>query len=281
MGPYMLGTASDSPEILGSIVLLRVEDWLLEELKSAPTVNPSLSHQQLHTQLRSRVNEFVSQIATLASRGKQVWFLACPSRGWISERHKIGTLCQTHTNLVVARIQNERHVSTLRWRSALFTGEVDDNRTDRLGRTPFTQEAFDRLGEFLGSQIARTSLHRDSCAAPTNPSRSADLADYLAGLKVHVQLAPADVADRAKLDRILRMAADFSLKGEKRDMSEDVIDRLQATGCCMRIVVSDRLSNYGLSGVLAYRVTTDALVVEAMALTLFSGSRSSSRSFRL
>jgi predicted enzyme involved in methoxymalonyl-ACP biosynthesis len=163
----------------------------------------------------------------------------------------------------------------------LFTGEVDDNRTDRLGRTPFTQEAFDRLGEFLGSQIARTSLHRDSCAAPTNPSRSADLADYLAGLKVHVQLAPADVADRAKLDRILRMAADFSLKGEKRDMSEDVIDRLQATGCCMRIVVSDRLSNYGLSGVLAYRVTTDALVVEAMALTLFSGSRSSSRSFRL
>jgi len=125
MGQYMLGTASDSPEILGTIVLLRVEDWLHESLKAVSPVSVSAtSHQELHSLLRSRINEFVSQITALASRGKQVWFLACPSRGWIAERHKIGTLCQTHTNLVVARVRNDRQITTLQWPSALFTGEV-------------------------------------------------------------------------------------------------------------------------------------------------------------
>src|SRR5271157_1294290 len=148
---YMLGSASDSPEILGTIVLLRVEDWLREDLKSAPTDGTSATeHRQLHSQLRARVNEFVGQIETLARRGKQVWFMACPSRGWISERHKIGTLCQTHTNLVVARMQNDRQITTLKWPVSSFSGDVEDSRADRLGRIPFTQETFDRLGEFLG-----------------------------------------------------------------------------------------------------------------------------------
>ena len=137
MSQYMLGSGSDSPEVIGTIVLLRVEDWLLEGLKSAPQGGvPGASHQELHSQLRSRVNEFVDQIKALAARGKQVWFLACPSRGWISEKHKLVTLCQTHTNLVIARVRNDRQITTLQWPSALFTGEVEDNHADRLGRIP-------------------------------------------------------------------------------------------------------------------------------------------------
>ena len=268
MSQYMLGTASDSPEILGTIVLLRVEDWLLEDLKAVPPTATSVrSHQQLHSQLRARVNEFVTQIATLASRGKQVWFLACPSRGWIAQRHKIGTLCQTYTNLVVARVRNDRQITTLQWPSALFTGEVEDNRTDRLGRIPFTQQAFDRLGEFLGSQVGHTSLRRDLCSAPAPPSSPPDLADYLASLKVHVQIAPADQSDRDKLDRILRIAADFTLNGQNTDLSDGEIDRLLGSGWCMRIIVSDRLANYGVSGILALQPTSDALIVESMSLS--------------
>ena len=267
MGQYMMGSASMSPDILGTIVLLRVEDWLLEDLKSAPPDGNSVSHQQFHYHLRSRVNEFVNQIGALANRGKQVWFLACPSRGWIAEKHKLVTLCQTYTNLVVARVQNDRHVSTLRWPAALFTGEVEDNRTDRLGRIPFTQTAFDRLGEFLGTQVAHTSLRRDLCSAPVTPPSLAELAGYLAGLKVRVQIAPADLSDRDKLDRILRIAADFTLNGQRPDLPDEEIDRILASGWCRRIVVSDRLASYGVSGILALRPTVDALIVDSMSLS--------------
>ena len=188
-------------------------------------------------------------------------------RGWIAERHKLGTLCQTYTNLVVARVQNDRQITTLQWPSALFTGEVEDNHADRLGRIPFTQEAFDRLGEFLGSQVAHTSLRRDLCSAPAAPSSPVELAGYLAGLKVHVQIAPADHSDRDKLDRILRIAADFTLNGQNTDLPDEEIDRLMASGWCMRIVVSDRLASYGVSGILALRPTPDALIVDSMSLS--------------
>lgn len=268
MSQYMLSPASDSPEILGTIVLLRVEDWLLEELKAVPPDATSAeSHQELRSRLRSRVDEFVTEIATLASRGKQVWFLACPSRGWIAQRHKIGALCQTYTNLVVARVRNDRQISTLQWPSASFTGEVEDNHADRLGRIPFTQEAFDRLGEFLGSQVARTSLRRDLCSAPSAPSSPVELAGYLASLNVHVQIAPANQSDRDKLDRILRIAADFTLNGQNTDLPDGEIDRLLGSGWCMHITVSDRLANYGVSGILALQPTPDALIVNSMSLS--------------
>jgi hypothetical protein len=268
MSQYMLGSASDSPEILGTLVLLRVEDWLLEDLKAVPPGGPlPKSPQEFQSLMRSRVNDFVSQIAILAGRGKQVWFLACPSTGWIVERHKMGALCQTQTNLVVARVRCNRQITTLQWPSGSFTGDVGDSHSDRLGRIPFTQDTFDRLGEFLGSQVARSSLRRDLCSAPIAPSSSADLAGYLAGLKVDVQVAPADETDRDKLDRVLRIAADFTLNGQNRELPDTEIDRLLATGWCMRIAVSDRLADYGVSGILALRPAPDALIVESMSLS--------------
>ena len=36
IGQYMLGSASDSSEILGTIVLLRIEDWLRENSTAEP-----------------------------------------------------------------------------------------------------------------------------------------------------------------------------------------------------------------------------------------------------
>jgi hypothetical protein len=265
---YMLGPASDSDQILGTIVLIRVEDWLRPDLKSVPPDAARVApNQQLQQKLRVRVNEFVSQISSLARRGKPVWFLACPSRGWIAERHKIVTLCQTNTNLIVARLQNDSKIATLRWPTASFTGEVEDNHADRLGQIPFTEQTFEQLGEFLGARVARTLEGQDPNAVSAVQAKSSELGDFLAGLKVHVQLAPAESNDRTKLDHILRLTADFSLKGEKRDLSESELDAIMASGVCMRVVVSDRLSNYGISGTLAYRATSDALIVYSMALS--------------
>ncbi|MGA9567230.1 MAG: hypothetical protein WBS19_17025 [Candidatus Korobacteraceae bacterium] len=149
----------------------------------------------------------------------------------------------------------------------MLDDDCNDHSADRLGQMPFTTQTFDRLGEFLGSQITQTSLWRGSCVAPAAPSSPVELASYLAGLKVHVQIAPADRTDSAKLDRILRIAADFTLNGQKRDLPEEEIDRLMASGWCMRITVSDRLAAYGISGILALRPTPDALTVESMSLS--------------
>jgi len=266
MSEYMLSPASDSTHILGTLVLLRVEDWLRQGLKSRdwdPTIGP-----WARQELRARVDEFVSHLTTLARRGKQVWFLACPSSGWISERHKLGTLLRSYTNLLVARIQSIPHVAALSWPAALLKGEIDDRHADRLGQIPFTRDAFDQLGEILGAQIARTRKRTapDPSAVSCNGS-SPELAAYLAGLGVQVEVAVAGPDDRSHVDRLLRTAATFTLTGEKRDLAEGEIDSLLESKSSMLIRVSDRLSDQGPSGVVAFHAFEDALVVHSMALS--------------
>jgi len=93
---YMLGLAPNSPHIRGTIILVRVEDWLRDDLKSLPTGSTSEAVQKARQNLKGHVDEFAGQAASLAQRGKPFWFLACPSTGWIAERHKLETLCQTY-----------------------------------------------------------------------------------------------------------------------------------------------------------------------------------------
>jgi hypothetical protein len=264
MNDFMLRPGHYGSDSVGAIVLVRLEDWLRENLKSAPIDQGSNSRIREH--LLSRSGEFVSAVSALSQNVPQVWVMVCPSNGWIATRHQLQTLCRTLSNLLVARVR-QVPIAVLSNPSFLLDGDCDDLSADRLGQMPFTGQTFDRLGDFLGSQIAQTSLWRGSCAAPTAPSSPVELSSYLAGLKVHVQIAPADRHDSAKLDRILRIAADFTLNGQKRDLPEEEIDQLVATGWCMRITVSDRLADYGISGILALRPTPDALTVESMSLS--------------
>ena len=265
MTEYMLSPVSDSTHILGTAVLVRVEDWLRPDLKSRAfdsAVGP-----WARQQLRTYLDEFVSQLTMLARRGKQVWFLACPSSGWIAEQHRLGTLLQTYTNLLVARVQNVPQVTVLSWPVSL-KGDIDDRGADRLGQIPYTQEAFDQLGEFLGAQLARTLVQRTPDTSDTASGESSpELAAYLAGLQVEVELVAAGPRDRSHVDRILRTAATFSLTGEKRDLPETEIDSLLESQSSMLIKVSDRLSDQGPSGVVVFRAAGDALVVDSMALS--------------
>jgi hypothetical protein len=265
MTEYMLSPLSDSTHILGTAVLVRVEDWLRQDLKSR-TFDSAVGP-WARQQLRMHLDEFVSHLTTLARRGKQVWFVACPSSGWIAEQHRLGTLLKTYTNLLVARVQNIPHVTVLNWPVSLM-GDIDDRGADRLGQIPYTQDAFDQLGEILGSQLACTLVQRtsDTSAAASNGS-SPELAAYLAGLQVQVELAAAGPRDRSHLDRILRTAATFSLTGEKRDLAETEIDSLLESQSSMLIRVSDRLSDQGPSGVVVFHAAGDALVVDSMALS--------------
>jgi hypothetical protein len=267
MMEYMLGAAVDSEHIVGTIVMVRVEDWLRDNLKSATPNSPSAHVQSVRQSLRIHVDEFVSHLATLSSRGKPVWFLACPSTGWICDRYQLEALCRTYTNLLAARVQNLPQMTVLDWPASLLSDEVHDRSSDRLGQVPFTLDAFDRLGQFMGQQVEHTFVRKSMSEAPTHSPRAPELAAYLAGLRVHVRLVRATAQDRRHVDRILRTAAAFSLQGEKRDLAETEVDALLESGNCVLISVSDRISNYGPSGVIAFRPVPDSLVVDSLSLS--------------
>jgi len=249
----------------GTIVLLRVEDWLRDAFKSEPVVASGGAAPAVREALRARTDEFVQQISALSQNGKPVWFLACPSTGWISGRHKLETVCQTYTNLLLARVRNIPQVTTLQWPGSLSQAEFQDRSADRLGQIPFTQEAFNKLGEFLGQQLAKTSKPNIQNALPG--AGSTQLSEYLKSLKVEVSLVPAQAGDRAHIDRLLRNAASFSLTGEQRDLSEANIDAYLADGHCLLVKVSDRIADYGETALVAFRTENDTLLVHAFAVS--------------
>jgi hypothetical protein len=150
------------------------------------------------------------------------------------------TLCRTFTNLLVTRIKSLPGVTNLTWPAASLPSDSSDRNTDRLGQIPFTRDGFERLGQFLGEEVARTFVRK-----------SPDETTIVGGGS----------------DRILRTAAAFSLQGEKRDLTDAEVGALLESGSCMVIRVSDRLSDHGTGGVVAFRAAEGALVVEAMALS--------------
>jgi hypothetical protein len=81
MAEYMLGPAPDSPHIRGTLIMVRVEDWLRDEFKALPTGSAPDAAQKARQTLRANVDEFAVQVESLAQRGKPAWFLACPSTG--------------------------------------------------------------------------------------------------------------------------------------------------------------------------------------------------------
>jgi len=250
----------------GTVVLLRLEDWLRDTLKSESAGMPP---QALREFLKARTDEFVQQSSALSQFGKPVWLLVCPSTGWLAAKHKLEPLCQTYTNLLGARIRSLSQVTSLPWPASLFHSDVQDRSADRLGQIPFTQEAFDRLGEFLGQQIAKVSAHNRQIASTTPKDGAAQLSAYLNSLQVQVSLVPALASDRDDIDRLLRSAATFSLTGEQRDLSDANIDELLNSGYCLLVKVSDRIADYGLTALVAFRMEPekDVLSVHTMAVS--------------
>jgi hypothetical protein len=261
---YMLGPASDAEQVIGTVVLVRVEDWLRSGLISGTPDNGSAAPQDVSQALSTQLDDFLKQIAALARRGKPVWLLACPSNGWISQSYKLAPLCRTYTNLLLARTRSTPNVSILDWPNSLSGVEVDDRNADRLGQIPFTPAAFEQLGQWLGPEI-EVGLATKTVSASCS-SGQADLAKFLEGLELQVCLVAPEFNDHGHVDKILRTAAAFSLTGEKPDLSPIELQDVLASGECVLIRVSDRLANYGPAGILVFSVAGDTLVVKAFAL---------------
>jgi hypothetical protein len=260
---FMLRPKHFCPDATGAVVLLRLEDWLRADLKSGRPDQPLDAWAKERLLLQSR--GFIEEVSALSRAVPQVWVMVCPSNGWIATRHHLGALCRTYGNVVTARLR-KLSVTVLNCPPFLLNGECDDHSTDRLGQMPYTQAAFDQLGEFLASEITRTLRQTDSASGPT-ASDSTQFATYLAGLNVQVKLSPAEAPDYVHVDRMLRTIAGFSLTGEKPFMPDDEIGRMLADGDCLLISVSDRLADYGLAGFVHLREAKQEMVVDAMALS--------------
>jgi len=266
MTEYLLG-APAAEDSIGLLVFIRLEDWLREEVKAPGFSFNADTAEQFRQKLRARVDEFAGQVGAFARRARPVWCLICPSAGWIAEKLKLEALCRTQSNLLITRLRSLPGVSVLSWPPALNQESFHDRGGDRLGQIPYTTEAFEQLAEFLSQQIARTDIRKPDAEQPNGSSGSTDLASYLKALQVKVRLTPVQNGDRAHVDRLLRTAAAFSLTGEKPDLVDNEVDALLEPGRCLLVSVSDRLSDYGPSGLVAFRRQGEFLAVDAMALS--------------
>lgn len=258
MKDFMLAPSAETEHIAGTVVLVRVEDWLRDHCSSEGHPGDAWAREEL----KGRVKEFASELAILAYRGKPVWFVACPSAGWIAEQHKMVALCRTYANLLAARVSGVAQIKSMSWPAGVSGNDLAADQADNI---PFTQEVFDRLGELLAGGIA-SALKSDSAEHPS-AGKSPELAAYMAGLQVRVSLAPADGSTRKYVDKIIRTAASFSLCGGQPHVADSEVDVVIASGNCLLIAVSDRLADHGPSGVVAYREAGGELIVEWMSLS--------------
>ena len=263
LNQYMVAPPSDSENVIGTIVAVRLEDWLRDSTHQRRALTDVTARQVL----RSHLDEFLSQLAVLALRGRPVWVMICPSTGWVAEHHKLTTLCRTMTNLFAMRARNLPQLTVLNWPASLSTGEFNDRGADEATRIPFTLSAWEQLAESLASQISNWLENQNPDASRTHFQGSAELAAFLQGLQMQVELIAAQPNDLPHVDRILRTAASFSLTGEKPMILESEVQAIVSSGNCYLVQVSDRLSDYGRSGVIVASPVAGSLVVDLFSLS--------------
>ena len=264
LSQYMLAPSGDSEDLIGTIVVVRLEDWLRGLVESEPG---QLSDASARQELRKHLDEFLSHLAVLTLRGRPVWLLTCPSNGWIADHYKLATLCRTMSNLFAARVRNLAQVAVLNWPTILSSDDIYDRGADKSRHIPFTTTAFERIGASIATQVATQIATSDASTVTTASTGSAELAAFLSRLLVNVTVAPTSDSDRLHVERILRTAASFSLAGESPAASEAEIGHVMGLEHCYLVSVADRLSDYGVTGVVAGRTAGDSLVVEALSLS--------------
>jgi hypothetical protein len=259
LAEFMPTVASLHSVLRGTVIIFRIEDWIRADIETGYG-----SDMELRQRLRSQIDEFAVQLGMLSSMGKPVWVLACPSTGWVAERTQLRGLFHTFTSLALARTRSVSGVTLLAWPDDLSRPGSVNRDSDASSHAPFGLSALESLGKSIGKQIEGTL----EAASPSDRTgRPIELADYLRRLNVCIDLRYAGESDRADIERLLRTVSAFSLTGEIPTISNGDLDNLLRDRECLLIVVSDRHSNYGCTGVVIFRFTTDELVVESFALS--------------
>ena len=112
----------------------------------------------------------------------------------------------------------------------------------------------------------RTELYRQNLDREQVRRNSLTIADFLAQLQLEVQIRPARTADLARVAQLTQRTNQFNCTTLRR--TEPEIAQLCHSGAeCLAIDVKDRFGDYGLVGVVIYRLQDAALEVDTFLLS--------------
>jgi FkbH-like protein len=137
---------------------------------------------------------------------------------------------------------------------------------DRIGHFLAHTWAFDRHA-ITAEDRQRTKLYKQNRARQQLREESLTLADFLAQLELKVQIAGVLPEQLARVAQLTQRTNQFNVTTIRRTEAE--IMRLCQAGEreCLVVQVSDRFGDYGLVGVILFRRTETALVVDTLLLS--------------
>jgi FkbH-like protein len=122
--------------------------------------------------------------------------------------------------------------------------------------------AFDRA-RVTDEDRRRPEMYAQEAERARAERSAASLEEFLAGLQLQVQIRPMEPADVARVSQLTRRTNQMNATLERR--SEAEIQALARE--CLVVEVADRFGSYGLTGVLIYSASADALRVDTFLLS--------------
>ncbi len=133
---------------------------------------------------------------------------------------------------------------------------------------PFLEHvwAFDRV-RATAEDRGRTRMYQQSAERRRYRSQALSLGEFVAGLGLRIDIAPAAEADFARLSQLTQRTNQFNFTTRRRSEAElrEFVRRPGAR--CMSVRVADRFGDYGLVGVLLYESAAERYRVDTLLLS--------------
>jgi FkbH-like protein len=133
---------------------------------------------------------------------------------------------------------------------------------------PFLEHvwAFDRA-RATAEDRGRTRMYQQNAERRRHREKSFSLREFVAGLQLRIDIAPAAEADFARVAQLTQRTNQFNFTTRRRTEAE-IRDFVQRPGArCMAVRVADRFGDYGLVGVLMYKDAGERYRVDTLLLS--------------
>ena len=118
--------------------------------------------------------------------------------------------------------------------------------------------------------VRRTSLYREEAARKEHEKAASNVVDFVASLKVVVDIASPEEADWPRLAQLTQRTNQFNFTTMRRtetDLRQLGDPAVAKQSGVLGVRVNDRFGDYGLVGLVTFRVTPEALVGDSFMLS--------------